>query len=96
MSFLGYAFPTVNTWSIEAQGGIIVGVILVSAIVAVLRFRVTQNLVNVVFLLYGLAIAAMLITLVSLLVAVLVYLMGRRAAAQQQPVAVGPATALGA
>src|SRR5215467_12188811 len=61
VSFLAYAFPTINNWSIEAQGGIIVGVILVSAIVAVLRFRVTQNLVNVVFLLYGLAIAAMFI-----------------------------------
>jgi glutamate:GABA antiporter len=61
VSFLGFAFPTVNTWSVQAQGAIIVGVIVVSAIVAVLRFRVTQNLVNVVFLLYGLAIAAMFI-----------------------------------
>jgi amino acid transporter len=61
VSFLAYAFPTINNWSIQAQGGIIVGVIVVSAIVAVLRFRVTQNLVNIVFLLYGLAIAAMFI-----------------------------------
>jgi amino acid transporter len=36
-----------------------VGMIIISAVVAVLRFRVTQNLVNAVFLLYGLAILAM-------------------------------------
>jgi len=59
IAFLGYAFPSVNSLSVQAQGGIIVGVIIVSALVAVLRFRVTQNVVNVVFVLYGLAIAAM-------------------------------------
>jgi glutamate:GABA antiporter len=59
ISFLGYVFPAVNTWPVQAQGGVIVGMIVVSAVVAVLRFRVTQNMVNVVFLLYGLAILAM-------------------------------------
>src|SRR5215475_11097593 len=48
VSFLGYAFPVINNWPIEVQGAIIVAVIVLSAIVAVLRFRVTQNLVNVV------------------------------------------------
>ena len=60
ISFLGYAFPAVNAWPVQAQGGVIVGMIIVSAVIAVLRFRVTQNLVNVVFALYGLAILAML------------------------------------
>jgi len=59
IAFLGYAFPALNSLSVQAQGGIIVGVIIVSALLAVLRFRVTQNVVNVVFVLYGLAIAAM-------------------------------------
>ena len=59
ISFLGYVFPAVNNWPVQAQGGIIVVMIIVSAVVAVLRFRVTQNMVNVVFLLYGLAILAM-------------------------------------
>jgi glutamate:GABA antiporter len=59
VSFLGYAFPAVSTWSVQEQGLVIVGVIAVSALLAVLRFRVTQNLVNVVFALYGLAILAM-------------------------------------
>jgi len=59
-SFLAFAFPTsVGTWSVQVQGIIIVGVILLSAVLAVLRFRVTQNMVNVVFGLYGLAILAM-------------------------------------
>ncbi len=39
-----------------AQGLVIVAVIAVSFIISVLRFRVTQNLVNVVFLAYGGAI----------------------------------------
>jgi amino acid transporter len=59
ISFLGYVFPAASTWPVQAQGGVIVGMIIVSAVVAVLRFRVTQNLVNAVFLLYGLAILAM-------------------------------------
>jgi amino acid transporter len=59
ISFLGYAFPAVATWPVQAQGLVIVGVIVVSAVLAVLRFRLTQNMVNVVFALYGLAILAM-------------------------------------
>src|SRR6266704_4504309 len=57
IAFLGFAFPALNSLSVQAQGGIIVGGIIVSALLAVLRFRVTQNVVNVVFVLYGLAIA---------------------------------------
>src|SRR5215469_16665462 len=59
ISFLGYAFPGVAGLSVQEQGLIIVGVIVASAVLAVLRFRVTQNMVNVVFELYGLAILAM-------------------------------------
>ena len=59
VAFLGYAFPAMATWSVQAQGALIIGVIVISAVVAVLRFRVTQNVVNVVFVLYGLAILAM-------------------------------------
>jgi glutamate:GABA antiporter len=59
LAFLGFAFPAVNSWPVQAQGGVIVALIVISAVVAVLRFRVTQNLVNVVFLLYGLVIVAM-------------------------------------
>ena len=61
ISFLGYAFPAVSTWSVQEQGLVIVAVIIASAILAVLRFRVTQNMVNVVFALYGLAILAMFV-----------------------------------
>src|SRR5579859_7809020 len=59
VAFLGYAFPAVNSWPIQWQGVLIIGLIVLSALVAVLRFRVTQNLVNIVFALYGLAILAM-------------------------------------
>lgn len=59
LSFLAYAFPAVASLSVQEQGLIIVGVIALSALLAVLRFRVTQNMVNVVFALYGLAILAM-------------------------------------
>jgi amino acid transporter len=59
ISFLGYAFPAVSAWPVQAQGLVIAAVIVVSAILAVLRFRLTQNMVNVVFALYGLAILAM-------------------------------------
>jgi amino acid transporter len=59
ISFLGYAFPAVSTWSVQEQGLVIVVAIVVSGALAVLRFRVTQNMVNVVFALYGLAILAM-------------------------------------
>ncbi|HYK31357.1 MAG TPA: APC family permease [Streptosporangiaceae bacterium] len=62
ISFLGYAFPSVAALSVQEQGLIIVGVIVLSALLAVLRFRVTQNMVNVVFALYGLAILAMFVS----------------------------------
>src|SRR5262252_2034789 len=61
ISFLGFAFPKINTLSVAWQGVIIVAVILLSAVLAVLRFRVTQNMVNVVFGVYGLAILAMFV-----------------------------------
>jgi glutamate:GABA antiporter len=59
ISFLGYAFPSVNNWPVQAQGGLIIAIIVMSALVAVMRFRATQNVVNLVFVLYGLAILAM-------------------------------------
>jgi glutamate:GABA antiporter len=59
VAFLGYAFPAVNGWGVQWQGVLIIGLIIVSALIAVLRFRVTQNVVNIVFVLYGLAILAM-------------------------------------
>jgi glutamate:GABA antiporter len=62
ISFLGYAFPAVSTWNVEVQGLVIVAVIILSAILAIQRFRVTQNMVNVVFALYGLAIVAMFVS----------------------------------
>jgi amino acid transporter len=61
LAFLGYTFPAVDSWPVQAQGGVIVAVIAVSALMAVRRFRVTQNVVNVVFVLYGLAILAMFV-----------------------------------
>jgi amino acid transporter len=61
LAFLGFAFPAVASWPVQAQGGLIVAMIVFSAVLAVLRFRVTQNVVNVVFVLYGLAILAMFV-----------------------------------
>jgi amino acid transporter len=58
-AFIGFAFPAAATWSVQEQGLVIVAAIIVAAMIAVLRFRVTQNVVNVVFLLYGLCILAM-------------------------------------
>src|SRR2546425_12856136 len=40
------------------QGVVIMLVIWISTVLSILRFRVTQNLVNVVFVIYGAAIAA--------------------------------------
>jgi glutamate:GABA antiporter len=60
-AYLGYVFPgTVGSWSIQVQGLLIIGFIALSAVLAILRFRVTQNIVNTVFVLYGVAIALML------------------------------------
>jgi amino acid transporter len=62
ITFLGFLFPgSVGSWSIQVQGLLIIGFILLSAVLAVLRFRVTQNIVNVVFVLYGLGIVLMLL-----------------------------------
>ncbi|MFI6322696.1 APC family permease [Nonomuraea sp. NPDC050556] len=59
ISFLGYVFPGVGALPVQAQGGLIVVILVLAAVLAVLRFRLTQNLVNVVFIAYGLAILAM-------------------------------------
>ena len=62
LAFLGYVFPgTVGSWSIQAQGVLIIAFILLSAVLAILRFRLTQNIVNTVFVLYSLAIGLMLL-----------------------------------
>lgn len=49
---------TIEPW---LQGIIVLAVIVLSAVVASLRFRVTQNMVNAVFVLYGLAMALMVL-----------------------------------
>src|SRR6266576_652313 len=57
LSYLGYVFPsTIGAASVQWQGVLIIGFIVLSAVVANQRFRLTQNIVNVVFVLYGLAI----------------------------------------
>jgi glutamate:GABA antiporter len=61
LAYLGFVFDTVGSWSIQVQGLLIIAFILLSGFLAVLRFRVTQNIVNLVFVLYGVAIALMLI-----------------------------------
>ena len=67
MIVLGFVFPgSVGSWSIQVQGLLIIAFILLSAVLALLRFRVTQNIVNVVFVLYGLGIALMLLALMPL------------------------------
>src|SRR5712692_8102478 len=59
-SFLGYVFPdSIGTLDIRVQGLVITAFIVFSAVVSILRFRVTQNIVNVVFVLYGVAILLM-------------------------------------
>src|SRR3977135_1442400 len=58
LSYLGYVFPsTIGAWSVQVQGAVIIAFILLSGVLAVQRFRLTQNVVNAVFVLYGLAIA---------------------------------------
>ena len=57
LSFLGYVFPsTIGAASVQLQGLIIIAFIVLSAFLANQRFRLTQNLVNVIFVLYGVAI----------------------------------------
>jgi amino acid transporter len=58
LSYLGFVFPgSVGSWSVQTQGIVIIAFIVLSGVLAVQRFRLTQNAVNVVFVLYGLAIA---------------------------------------
>jgi amino acid transporter len=59
ISFLGYVFPGLGSLSVQAQGGVIVVILVLAAILAVLRFRLTQNVVNIVFGWYGAAVALM-------------------------------------
>lgn len=74
LSFLDYLFPgSVGQLGVQYQGLIIIGFIVLSAYLAIQRFRLTQNLVNVIFVLYGLAI-------VLVFVAGLVYVAGGHAA----------------
>ncbi|MGH2449349.1 MAG: APC family permease [Chloroflexota bacterium] len=49
------------TFSPLVQGLITLGVIVFSAVVASLRFRVTQNMVNIIFVLYGVAMLLMIV-----------------------------------
>ncbi|HEY8871092.1 MAG TPA: APC family permease [Candidatus Limnocylindrales bacterium] len=59
-AFLGFVFPDqIGTLDIRVQGVAITLFIVFSAVISILRFRVTQNIVNVVFVLYGLAIVLM-------------------------------------
>ncbi|MGW0805336.1 APC family permease [Nonomuraea sp. NPDC002799] len=59
ISFLGVVFPSIGGLTVQAQGTMIVVILVLAAVLAVLRFRLTQNVVNVVFLAYGLAILLM-------------------------------------
>ena len=57
LSYLGYVFPsTIGAASVQVQGLIIIAFIVLSAVLANQRFRLTQNIVNVVCVLYALAI----------------------------------------
>src|SRR2546421_7066630 len=59
-AFLGFVFPDqIGSLDIRIQGIVITLFIVFSAVISILRFRVTQNIVNVVFVLYGLAIVLM-------------------------------------
>src|SRR5690348_6182553 len=54
LSFLDYLFPsTIGAASVQVQGVIIIGFIVASAVLANQRFRLTQNIVNVVCVLYA-------------------------------------------
>ncbi|MBV9161020.1 MAG: APC family permease [Pseudonocardiales bacterium] len=57
VAYLGYAFPgSVGHWSVAGQGAMIVGTLVGSALVAQLRLRIVQDMVNAVCLLYGVVI----------------------------------------
>ncbi|MFG1929996.1 APC family permease [Mycobacterium sp. NPDC048908] len=62
LSYLGYVFPgTVGAASVQLQGVIITAFIVLSAVLATQRFRLTQNVVNVVCILYAVAIGLVVI-----------------------------------
>src|SRR6476646_3571919 len=62
LSFLDYVFPsTIGAASVQVQGVVIIAFIVLSAVLANQRFRLTQNIVNVVCVLYALAIALVFI-----------------------------------
>lgn len=62
LSYLGYVFPsTIGAASVQLQGGIIIAFIVLSAVLANQRFRLTQNVVNIVCVLYAVAIALVVI-----------------------------------
>jgi hypothetical protein len=72
LSYLGYVFPsTIRAASVQVQGVLIIGFIVLSAVLANQRFRLTQNIVNVVCVLYALAIGLVVL-------AGVVHLAGRR------------------
>ena len=57
LSYLGYVFPsTIGAASVQVQGVVIIAFIVLSAVLANQRFRLTQNIVNVVCVLYAIAI----------------------------------------
>lgn len=69
VAYLGYAFPgSVGHWSVPVQGAVIVAALVVSALVAQLRLRIVQNLVNAVCLLYGAVILLVVIAGIAYLV----------------------------
>jgi amino acid transporter len=60
ITFLGYVFPdAIGALDIRVQGIAIIAFIVFSAVISIQRFRVTQNVVNGAFVLYGLAILLM-------------------------------------
>lgn len=62
LSYLGFVFPgSVGTWSVQMQGIAITGFIVLSGVLAAQRFRLTQNAVNVVVVLYVAAVAVVLL-----------------------------------
>src|SRR5436190_19141491 len=62
LSYLGYVFPsTIGAASVQWQGVLIIGFIVLSAVLANQLFRLTQNVVNVVCVLYALAIGLVVV-----------------------------------
>jgi glutamate:GABA antiporter len=62
LSYLGYVFPsTIGAASVQVQGVIIIAFIVLSAVLANQRFRLSQNVVNVVCVLYAVAIGLVVV-----------------------------------